>query len=170
MKKILLLTALWLMWMVGSVFAAMECVETSRVKLLLPGQWHFTMTCTFDTTPGTAVDTFPTDAPAGASMSMMGIINQGLLIYNMSITPGTIGPTDDSDLQITDSAGVVYLSATGNGKDVIDNATKTSQIMGDGPGGTSKYIKGNGLVLSLTVTNNVVNNSSFVMGFDTLQP
>jgi len=168
MKKFWLLFALWL-GMVGMAQAAMTCVETSRIKGSLPGSWHFDITCTFDATPGTAVGAIPTTAPNGRSMSIMEIINQGLIVYNFSIIPGATGPTDNSDLQIADSSGVIIISASGNGLDVIDNATITSQIMGDGQN-SDRYPKGNGLAWIPTVTNNAVNNSSFILGIDTLQP
>lgn len=170
MKRIWIVLVIWL-GLVGMAQAAMVCVEdgAARVKGSLPGSWHFEMVCTFDATPGTATDEFPTTAPAGQRWSMMEIINQGLFVYNMSIIPGATGPTDNSDLEIKDSNGVIFVSVAGNGLDVIDNATTTSQIMGDGQN-SDKFLKGNGLVWTITVTNNAVNNSSIRIPFDTTGP
>lgn len=115
------------------------------------------VTCTHDTTPGTAVAALPTNAQA--------LVGNGFYVYRFSTIPGTTGPTDNSDLQILDADGLTILAAAGNGANVIDNTTKNTVIYGDGPtpGSTNLSPLGDGSVWTITVTNNAVNNSSWTL-------
>lgn len=115
------------------------------------------VTCTFDTNPGTAVALIPQTV-----MTAMG----EKYIYTFATAPGTTGPTDDCDLAIADSRGVTILSASGNGANVIKNATSVGPFYGDGPtaGSTKHFPKAHEDVpWTITVTNNAVNSSSFIL-------
>lgn len=135
--------------------AAMTCVDDG-IKTWPGGKdYRLSMTCTFNTTPGTAVAALPATIQA--------VIDKGLYVYQFTTKPGGTGPTDNSDLQILDASGATILSAAGNGANVIDNTAVNSVIYGDGPtpGSTNHAPKGDGEAWTITVTNNAVNNSSF---------
>ena len=135
--------------------AAMTCVDDGIRAWPGSKDYRLSMTCTFNTTPGTAVAAFPATIQA--------IIDKGLYVYQFTTKPGSTGPTDNSDLQILDASAATILAAAGNGANVVDNATVTSVIYGDGPtaGSTNHNPKGDGEAWTITVTNNAVNNSSF---------
>ena len=156
MKRFVLILAA-LLFISAPSYAAMTCVDDGITHLGFGEEYDFSMTCTFDTTPGTAVAAFPA--------TIQSYLNLGYYVYTFTIIPGTTGPTDNSDLQIKDSVGRTIISASGNGANVIDNATITSVIYGDGPtaGSTNHYPKGSHYAWTITVTNNAVNNSSFKM-------
>ena len=87
----------------------------------------------------------------------------GSYLVKVKAVPGDTAPTDASDLSITDSAGFVLMSPTGNGLDLIDS-TSSLWNYPDGPiiGGTNDYtliVKETPLVIA--VTNNVVNSATF---------
>ena len=157
MRRIIL--ALILCLIPSLALGAMTCVDNdgSNLHKAQGDVYRIYITCTFDTTPGTAVANMPAVAQS--------IIDQGRYVYRFSIIPGTTGPTDNSDLQILDGNDLTIVSASGNGANVIDNATSTSWIYGDGPtaGSTNAYPLGDGSPWEITVSNNAVNNSSFKM-------
>lgn len=156
MKKILAIILLVLALSYSpSAWSAMTCVDSGSI-IESDGAVEV-VTCTFDTTPGTASTTIP---------DTVMYRSRGRYIYSFSVKPGTTGPTINSDLAITDSRGVTILSAIGNGANVIDNATSTGPFYGDGPtvGTTNHYPKIHaGYAWTITVTNNAVNNSSFIL-------
>jgi hypothetical protein len=73
-------------------------------------------------------------------------------LVQATIVPGATGPTDDSDLSLTDSITGVNLVAT-SGANAVDNAT-TNVIA---PDNTSNIVVGG---LTLSIANNAVNNAS----------
>ncbi len=144
--------------------AAMVCVDGKADGTVTAGAYssnrqvvRLYATCTHNTTPGTAVDTLPTN--------MQAAIDNGFYVYRFSILPGSTGPTDNSDLQIMDGDGLTIIASAGNGANAIDNTAKTSVIYGDGPtpGSTNHYPLGDGSPWTITVTNNAVNNSSWTL-------
>ena len=159
MKKLLVLFLL----LIPSVsFAAMTCVESGSLKTT-PNVYVMNLVCTFDATPGTAVATL--------TSSIMGYLNDRIIL-SFRVIEGSTGPTDNSDLAIVDSRGSNILSATGNGADVIDNAAATGPFYGDGPtpGSTNALpIAHAAYPWTITVTNNAVNNSSFILSMDTVK-
>ena len=160
MKKLFILAVtLVTVFMFSSVsFAAMTCVDDGRSSAGgSDATVRLSVTCTFDTTPGTAVAAIPA--------SVMKYINDARYVYTFKTIPGATGPTDNSDLQILDSDSIVILSASGNGANVIDNTAINSIIYGDGPtaGSTNHYPAGDTMTWTITVTNNAVNNSSFTL-------
>jgi hypothetical protein len=74
---------------------------------------------------------------------------RGKRLMQVTIKPGTPGPTDNSDISITDGITGVNLVAT-NGVDAVDNAT-TNVIA---PDNTSNIIVGG---LTVAIANNAVN-------------
>ena len=144
--------------------AAMTCADGKADGTVAAGIYssnkqaaRIYVTCTFDTTPGTAVDDMPDNAQA--------LLNNGWYAYRFSTIPGSTGPTDNSDLQILDGDDITILSAAGNGADVIDNATITPVILGDGvtAGSDNFFPLGDGSPWEITVTNNAVNSSLFTL-------
>jgi hypothetical protein len=154
-KLVLFLAFGFLLTGASTATAAMTCVDDGIRAWPGSKDHRLSMTCTFDTTPGTAVAAFPSTIQA--------VINKGAYVYQFTIKPGATGPTDNSDLQILDASGATIIAAAGNGANVIDNATVTSVIYGDGPtaGSTNHAPKGDGEAWTTTVTNNAVNSSSF---------
>ena len=105
--------------------------------------------CTFDTTPGTATDTLPDDVQA--------MVNDHF-VHAIYTIPGATGPTDDSDLAITDAEGKAIYTGT----NVIDNATVNGPLLPVGPT-TAKdwhHPMGDGNDWTITITNNAVDSST----------
>jgi len=156
MKKLSLIVFLAALLLNAQAFAAMTCVDSGSYTGSRGGTM-LKVTCTFDTTPGTAEDDIPYT-----------VMERGddQYVYSFATEDGSTGPTDNSDLAIADCRGVTILSATGNGANVIDNATSTGPFYGDGPiaGSTNHYPKMHQwCAWTVTVTNNAVNNSSFIL-------
>ena len=152
MKKIFIILPILLFGF--NSFAAMTCTDAGHVVDGRSGNKVIVVTCSFDTTPGTAICNLPA--------TVMDDLD-GKYVYSFAVKPGATGPTDNSDLQIVDSRGITIVSASVNGKDVIDNTTSTGPFYGDGPAG-NHYPKGHfPYVWTVTVTNNAVNNSSFTL-------
>lgn len=155
MTRILLIVCVWL-FAAGQAIAAMTCVDSGQI---VPERSNYgnsvqVVTCTFDTTPGTAVATIP--------YTVMRYLDDRFC--QIDIVPGTTGPTDNSDLQIVDSRGVTLISASGSGLNVIDNATSTYGILATNSAGGTSYIHAHAAwQWTVTVTNNAVNNSSFIL-------
>ena len=135
-------------------FAAMTCTGTANS--ISENKWEVRIQMTFDTTPGTASCALPAS-----------VLNKmkGLYLYKIATIPGTVGPTEDTDLQILDSDGVTILSASGFGANIIDNTAVNSVVIPDGKvAGTDKfYPLVDGKTWTATVTNNAVNNSSYTL-------
>jgi len=148
MKTLIFLLSLFI---ATNSFAAMSCNETATS--IGNGRWLLKVEMIFDTTPATATCTLSGD--------VMNAINRGLYIYDFNTVPGSTGPTDNSDLAIVDANTISIVSASGNGSNIVDNATN-NKFYGDGPtaGSTNIYPLGDGNAWTITVTNNAVNNSS----------
>ena len=161
MKRIFFITAAILL-LAGRAIAAMTCVDSGQITPEKSGTDNTlqVVTCTFDTTPGTAVATIPTTVMARLDNKFCWL----------DIVPGATGPTNSSDLQIVDSRGLTIISAATNGLNVIDNTASTFGIMGQGEAGNSMFIHAHApYQWTVTVTNNAVNNSSFVLYIEAIQ-
>ena len=66
---------------------------------------------------------------------------RGLSLHSVKAIPGTTGPTDNSDLTITDENGVDLLG--GKGENIIDNATLSFVPAGPGAFAQPAPITGN---------------------------
>lgn len=138
---------------------AMTCVTTKWYELSYhsptkQNKFELHLTCTFDTTPGTAVATLDTD-----QMNLL----DGKYLYTVTSVPGSTAPTDNSDLQISDSRGLLLLDPAGtdpaaSGLNFID-ATTVKQVYFKGPNGSQYPLINKAWALTFTVTNNAVNNS-----------
>jgi len=158
MKRIVSYFAFFAALMLTSnLFAAMVCVDSGSYTAAT-GRTMLKVTCTFDATPGTAEDDLPyTSMERG----------DGMFVYSFVTVPGSTGPTINSDLAIADCRGVNILdAATGHGANVIDNSTVNGPFYGDGPTiGTDNHnpLMHQWCAWTVTVTNNAVNNSSFIL-------
>lgn len=79
----------------------------------------------------------------------------GKFFYITTIYPGSVAPTDASDLAITDSRGLSLVTATVNGINAVD-ATTVTQALTEGPGIDHYQIVHEEYALTYTVTNNIV--------------
>lgn len=143
---------------------AMTCAQTSFAIMpfdIKPDTRRYTLglTCTCDTTPGTAVATLGAEI-----MNNM----DGKYGYTITIVPGGTAPTDNSDLAISDSRGLALLTAAGNGLNLVD-ATSTTEEYFEGPNGDHYPLFKAAYPLTITLTNNAVNNSSFVAYIDMVE-
>jgi hypothetical protein len=84
-----------------------------------------------------------------ATFSDVNIEERSKRLMKVVTVPGTPGPTDNSDISLTDSLSGVNLLAT-NGVDKVDN-TATNEIA---PDSTSNIVIGG---LTLAITGNAVN-------------
>jgi hypothetical protein len=143
-------------------FGAMTCVQTAffPLQLYTPAiqvqKYILHLTCTCDTTPGTATATLGTEIMRNLS---------GKYGYTITTDPGSTAPTDASDLAISDSRGLALLTATVNGLNLVD-ATTTEQEYFEGPNGDSYPLFSAAFPLTITLTNNAVNNSIFNLYID----
>jgi hypothetical protein len=138
----------------SQAFAAMVCVDSGQTTGTRRG-FVQVVTCTFDTTPGTASTTIPATVMMNAD---------DMYVYSFATEPGSTGPTINSDLAIVDSRGVSIIKAAGNGADMIDNSTSSGPIKGDDIGTDDHNpIVHQSYAWTITVTNNAVNNSSFIL-------
>ncbi len=153
--RVLAFLILWVPLLAGQAIAAMDCVDSGQVVLINDSSKGIqVVTCTFDTTPGTAVDTIPANVMTRLDGSY----------WSIDIVPGATGPTENSDLQIVDSRGVTLINPTTSGLNVIDNTTSSFGILPINVSGSQMYARGHEpYTWTVTVTNNSVNNSSFIM-------
>lgn len=141
-------------------WSAMTCSESGSIDTT-PNIRITNLICTFDTTSGTAVYTLDS--------GQMGLLNDRLITGFYTI-PGTTGPTINSDLTIADSRGVNIVSASINGLDVVDNSTSTGPFYGNTTGGLNYFpILHSKYPVTITVTNNAVNNSLFTLSIESLR-
>ena len=159
MKK-LFFTILFLSLAVKS-FAACTCADSIDTHGLIPlgqGKYRVEITCTADATPGTCTDAL--DADVMAAMA-------GKYLYTITTYPGGTAPTDATDLAITDSISKSYLSATGNGANLIDATSTLWDFADGGVGSENMYplIHGD-RPLTFTITNQAVNNAVMYIEFE----
>lgn len=162
-KKLIIATIAVLLMNTPIAHSAMTCTETlnkwgSTNPELGKRKATLVLVCTANTSPATSVYT--------VSTNMMKTI-EGMYAYTFLTRPGTTGPTDDSSLAIVDSLGSTYLYAAGNGASVVDNATVTQNYFDYPNSGANGFPMMKGLYpITLTVTDNIVNNSSFTLYID----
>jgi hypothetical protein len=127
---------------------AMVCTK-SKLTHLANGKIAAHILCTFDTTPGTAVDTVP-DA-------IMAAINSGF-IHAIYTKPGGTGPTDNADVAIADADGKTIWTGT----DKLHSSNTLGPFLPAGPTTAKDWHNpmGDGSAWTITITNNAVNNST----------
>ena len=157
MKK-LLLALLFSVFLASTAHAACVCTDAGLQGLGQAGKVRVVWTCTADTTPGTC-----TDAVEDSTMQAIG----GRYLYTITTYPGGTAPTDATDLAITDSISKSYLSATGNGANLIDATSTLWNFADGGVGAENMYpLIHADRALTFTVTNQAVNNAVFYIEFE----
>ena len=140
---ILLLITPSLLFAAGTITGTIERINTSKSKPLV----IITLTCTADasahTYPATVINTL-----SGISAYDL----RGLKLYSIVTVPGTTGPTDNSDLTITDRYGIDTLA--GAGANIIDNATSNRVVAN--PDTAAVIITGD---LTVNITSNIVDSA-----------
>ena len=140
---ILLLVTPSLLFAAGTITGTIERINTSKSKPLV----IITLTCTADasahTYPATVINT---------SSGISAYDLRGLKLYSIVTVPGTTGPTDNSDLTITDRYGIDTLA--GAGANIIDNATSNRVVAN--PDTAAVIITGD---LTVNITSNIVDSA-----------
>ena len=142
-----------LLFTASSSFAAMECVTTKCYEIpynssakLFKRVLH--LTCTFDDTPGTAVDTLDTDAMTcldGTQVKMIGAV------------AGDTAP-DAASVAIADSRGKDFMTAAGNGLNLI-HASEYQEEYCEGPNNDDYQLAIGAFPWTITVTDQATNNA-----------
>jgi len=154
MKRIvpLLIT---LLLVAGNSYAAMSCDETWYVSRGGTGTGVYTITCTFDTTPGTAAYTLTRD-----EMSPM----SGSWVTLVTVRPGGTAP-DEASVAIADSKGAALMTAAGNGATLV-HATLTKSEYLEGPNGDHYHVADASNPWTITVTDQATNNAVVLFDFE----
>lgn len=126
--------------MAGTITGVLTRIQTpqDRPKLVV-----IRLTCTADA----AAHTYP----ATIINDLVDFDIRGLRIYSIATIPGTTGPTDDTDLTITDEDDLDILA--GVGADLVDNAVKHRTVIGLT---SSVLITGD---ITINLTNNAVDGA-----------
>jgi len=147
-----------------SVFAGGTCAVTEFPDISDVGKMGkiVRLTCTASASDGSMAYTLTSTDMAKLA---------GYYLYTVTVypTPGGTAPTDLSDLAITDDRGVVILSATSNGANIVD-ATSSYQILPERTSqeGTSDFYQKIHYDKELTVaiTNSIVNSANVTIDLD----
>jgi len=131
----------------GTIVGTIERIDAAKNKPLV----ILTLVCTAGAAgdanahlyPATIINTLP---------EISGFNLRGLKLYSIVVVPGVTGPTDDSDLTITDKYGIDILA--GAGANIIDNAVSHRVVMN--PDTVANIITGN---LTVNITNNIVDSA-----------
>jgi hypothetical protein len=163
MKRIMIVVAL-LMMCGSTANAAMVCaLDTAgtnggkRKFGEMLDKTRVTVKCTFDTTPGTATDTF--------DQSIMGPMD-GKYVLLVTVYPGSTAP-DAASVAISDSNGLALMTAAGNGLNLV-HATNTLDEYLEGPNGDSYHLVDANFPWTVTVTDQATNNAIIYIRFDTV--
>jgi hypothetical protein len=136
----------------GTITGTIERINTSKSKPLV----IITLTCTAGAV-GDGADAHLYPATVINTLSgISGFDLRGLKLYSIVTVPGTTGPTDNSDLTITDRYGIDMLA--GAGTNIIDNATSNRVVAN--PDTAAVIITGN---LTVNITNNIVDSAVTVL-------
>ena len=130
---------------IGTITATLERIQTpqGRPKLVV-----ITLLCT----AGAAGDANAHLYPSTVINDLVDFDLRGLKLYSIATIPGTTGPTDNSDLTITDRYGVDILA--GAGANLVDNATKNRTVIGIA---SAVIITGD---ITLDIINNAVDSAA----------
>jgi hypothetical protein len=126
--------------MPGTITAEMTRIQT---PLNRPSLAVINLTCTADS----AAHTYP----ATVINDLVDYDIRGLRIYSIETIPGATGPTDNTDLTITDENDLDILA--GVGANLIDNATKNLYVIGTT---SSAIIIGD---ITINIDNNLVDSA-----------
>ena len=151
MKKCLVLLILLF---ASNAMAAMTC-DTSGFVSRTNSTGIYTITCTFDTTPGTAAY-----AMSLAEMRRM----TGSWVTLITARPGGTAP-DAASVAIADSKGTPLMTAAGNGLNLI-HATNTLSEYLEGPNGDHYHVADHDNAWTITVTDQATNNAIVLFDFE----
>jgi len=132
--------------MAGTITGVLNRIQTPDGR---PKIAEVVLTCT--------ADAGDSSYPATVLNTLAGLADfdiRGLKLHSLKTIPGTPGPTDDSDITVTDKYGVDLLG--GKGADIIDNAAKNWVVFGYSTYTIEPLITGN---ITVTITNNAVNGA-----------
>ena len=142
MKKFLALLALTLFVWVGSALGAGTVTQTD--VQIYPNTRALTFTCTADS----AAHTYPATGSDG---------NIDGYVFLVVTNPGTVGPTDNYDITLTDADTVDVMGGELLNRDILNSEQAVPLI--DGVFG-SRFVKG---PLIITITNNLVDSAVTVV-------
>lgn len=154
MKKIIFCLFIVAAWC-GNAFSAGTCAHTATDRT--DGS-VILVTLTFTADATNAAGTAWTCSPETVDSDL-----DGAYIYQVFANPGDTGPTDLSDLAVTDAAGLTPFSATGHGLNFIDNTTNTAKWTEDEAGNDWAYPVSKENPITWTITNNSVNSAVTVV-------
>lgn len=153
MKKIITFLTLFML-VAGSVHAAMTCDKSGYVsRSKYTG--IYTITCTFDTTPGTAAYTM-----TESEMDPM----DGAWVTLVTVRPGGTAP-DAASVAIADSKGTPLMTAAANGLNLV-HATDTLSEYLEGPNGDHYHVADHDNPWTITVTDQATNNAIILIDFE----
>ncbi|OGP87144.1 MAG: hypothetical protein A2031_08030 [Deltaproteobacteria bacterium RBG_19FT_COMBO_43_11] len=137
-----------LLFAAGTITGTIERINTSKSKPLV----IITLTCTAGAV-GDGADAHLFPATVVNTLSGISAYDlRGLKLYSIVTVPGTTGPTDNSDLTITDRYGIDTLAAAG--ANIVDNATSNRVVAN--PDTAAVIITGN---LTVNITGNIVDSA-----------
>ena len=131
----------------GTIVGTIERINTAKNKPLV----ILTLLCTAGAVGDANAHLFPATI-INALAAISGFDLRGLKLYSIVTVPGTTGPTDNSDLTITDRYGADILA--GAGANIIDNTAINRVVMN--PDTAAVIITGN---LTVNITNNIVDSA-----------
>ena len=132
--------------MAGNITGVLNRIQTQQGR---PKMAEVVLTCTADAGDGSYPETV-----VNTLAGLAGFDIRGLKLYSVKTIPGTPGPTDNSDVAITDKYGIDLLG--GKGTDIIDNTAKNWVVFGYSTYTIEPLITGN---ISIVITGNIVNSA-----------
>ena len=131
--------------MAGTITGTIERITTQegRPKLVV-----IKLTCTAEVGAATYPATVVNDLAGVSDYDL-----RGLKLYSVATVPGTPGPTDNTDLTITDRYGIDILA--GSGANIIDNTALNRLVIGIASG---VIITGD---ITVNISANAVNAATF---------
>lgn len=110
---------------IGTIVGTLERIQTKQGR---PSLVVVKLTCTAGAAGGAAGDHL---YPATIINDLANVVDydlRGLRLYSCATIPGTTGPTDNSDITLTDRYGIDILA--GAGANIVDNATSNRVVIG----------------------------------------
>ena len=153
MKRIIYLT-IALCLLTANGYAAMTCDRSGYVSRNNDTA-IYTITCTFDTTPGTAAYTMTESEMKPLS---------GAWVTLVTARPGGTAP-DAASVAIADSKGADLMTAAGNGLNLI-HATDTLSEYLEGPNGDHYHVADHDNPWTITVSDQATNNAIVLFDFE----
>jgi hypothetical protein len=131
----------------GTITGTIERITSSNKPLAI-----VTLTCTAGAEGGAPGDHLFPATVINDLILTEGFDIRGLKVYSIVTSPGATGPTDNSDLTITDKYGIDILA--GAGANIVDNATANRVVLN--PDTAAVLITGD---LTVNITGNIVDGA-----------